>query len=92
MSEPRDDPARSGMEHLQAAAREVIQATRSLLDAAEEFVDDPAAVQNLVGTLTSLAQAAAARLRPDAASGATGPDRDDGDDGDDGRVHRIRVS
>jgi len=89
MSERRDDPARSGMEHLQAAAREVIQATRSLLDAAEELVDDPAAVQNLVGTLTSLAQAAAGRLRPEASSSPGGPDDDDGDDG---RVHRIRVS
>lgn len=89
MSERRDDPARSGMEHLQAAAREVIQATRSLLDAAEELVEDPAAVQNLVGTLTSLAQTAAARLRPDASPAAEGPDDDDGDDG---RVHRIRVS
>lgn len=91
MSERRDDPARSGMDHLQAAAREVIQATRSLLDAAEELVDDPAAVQNLVGTLTSLAQAAAGRLRTDTAGGRRGPeDDDDGDD--DGRVHRIRVS
>lgn len=89
MSERRDDPARSGIEHLQAAAREVIQATRSLLDAAEDLVDDPAAVQNVVGTLTSLAQAAAGRLRTDAATERRGPD-DDG--GDDGRVHRIRVS
>jgi hypothetical protein len=89
MSDRRDDLARSGMEHLQAAAREVIQATRSLLDAAEELVEDPAAVQHLVGTLTSLAQAAAGRLRPDASGGAAGSE-DDG--GDDGRVHRIRVS
>jgi len=89
MSERRDDPARSGMEHLQAAAREVIQATRSLLDAAEELVDDPAAVQNLVGTLTSLAQTAAGRLRPDTSSGTGGPGDDNGDDG---LVHRIRVS
>lgn len=92
MSDRPDDLARAGMEHLQAAAREVIQATRSLLDAAEELVDDPAAVQSLVGTLTSLAQAAAGRLRPDPTSGPA-DDRDDGDDGDDdGRVHRIRVS
>jgi hypothetical protein len=83
-----EDLARAGVEHLQAAAREVIQATRSLLDAAEELVDDPSAVQHLVGTIASVAQAAAGRLRSDA--GGRGPD--DGDDGDDGRVHRIRVS
>ena len=36
-----EDKVHEGMEHLQAAAREVIQATRSLLDAAEELIDDP---------------------------------------------------
>jgi hypothetical protein len=72
------------VEHLQAAAREVIQATRSLLDAAEELVDDPSAVQNLVSTIASVAQAAAGRLRSD----SDPPSPDD----DDGRVQRIRVS
>lgn len=85
-AEPREDHARAGMEHLQAAAREVIQATRSLLDAAEELVDDPAAVQNIVGTIAHVAQAAAGRLRHDAAHDA-GDDEDD-----DGHVQRIRVS
>ena len=79
-----EDLARTGVEHLQAAAREVIQATRSLLDAAEELVDDPSAVQSLVGTIASVAQAAAGRLR--------GQPDDPGDDDDDGRVQRIRVS
>jgi hypothetical protein len=83
-AERPEDLARAGMEHLQAAAREVIQATRSLLDAAEELVEDPQAVQSLVGTLASVAQAAAGRLRGDAGA------RDPGDD--DGRVERIRVS
>jgi hypothetical protein len=82
-----EDLARAGVEHLQAAAREVIQATRSLLDAAEELVEDPSAVQHLVGTIASVAQAAAGRLRND----PRGRRSDDGDD-DDGRVHRIRVS
>lgn len=80
-----EDLARAGVEHLQAAAKEVIQATRSLLDAAEELVDDPSAVQSLVGTIASVAQAAAVRLRGE--SGDSGPDDDDG-----GRVQRIRVS
>jgi hypothetical protein len=89
MSDRRDELAREGVEHLQAAAREVIKATRSLLDAAEELVDDPAAVQHLVGSIATVAQAAAGRLRRDVAGRAPGGD-DDGDD--DGRVQRIRVS
>ena len=80
-----EDLARSGVEHLQAAAREVIQATSSLLDAAEELVDDPSAVQNLVGTIASVAQAAAGRLRGESTDQVP-------DDDDDGRVQRIRVS
>jgi len=87
-AEHTEDWAKAGMEHLQAAAREMIHATRALLDAAEELVDDPAAVQHLVGTLASVAQAAAGRLRHDSGSN----DSNDGDDGDDGRVQRIRVS
>ena len=82
-----DDWAQKGMEHLQAAAREVIHATRTFLDAAEELVDDPKAVQGLMSTLATAAAAAASRLRTD---GFRGPDEDD--DGDDGRVQRIRVS
>ena len=61
MAEHGDDKVQDGIEHLQTAAREVIKATRSLLDAAEELVDDPRSVQDIVATLTALAQAAAAR-------------------------------
>lgn len=85
-AEGREHHAREGMEHLQAAAREMIKATRSLLDAAEELVEDPAAVQSIVGTIASVAQAAAGRLRANS-SGDAGAD-----DGDDDRVQRIRVS
>ncbi|MEX2294275.1 MAG: hypothetical protein WD691_10855 [Acidimicrobiales bacterium] len=84
----RQDHARAGVEHLQEAAREMIRATRSLLDAAEELVDDPSAVQSVVGTIASLAQVAASRLR----SEGTSPGDTPGDDDDDGRVERIRVS
>lgn len=83
-----EDLARAGVEHLQTAAREVIKATRNLLDAAEEVVDDPDAVQNLVRSFTSVAQAAASRLRTEAARGESG----DEDDPDDGRVQKIEVS
>lgn len=88
-AERRDELARASLEHLQAAAREVIQATRSLLDAAEELVEDPQAVQSLVGSLASVAQAAASRLRT--TGGASGNEDGDGDDGD-GTIQRIKVS
>jgi hypothetical protein len=86
--EREDDWAHKGMEHLQAAAREVIQATRTFLDAAEELVEDPKAVQGLMSTLATVATAAAGRLRTDGFGGAA----DDDDDEDDGRVQRIQVS
>lgn len=84
MADEYDDKIQQGLEHLRAAAREMIQATRSLLDAAEELVEDPKAVQGLVGTLASVAQAAAHfRL----GSPTTGDDHDA-----DGPVQRIKVS
>jgi hypothetical protein len=85
MPDEAEDKVQQGIEHLQSAAREMIQATRSLLDAAEELIEDPRSVQELVGTLGSLAQAAAARFRP---GGATSEDDDPGD----GPVQRIKVS
>jgi len=81
-----EDKVHEGMEHLQAAAREVIQATRSLLDAAEELIDDPKSLQDIVATLTSVAQAAAARLH------LPGTSSDRSDDDGDGHVQRIKVS
>ena len=83
MPEQGDDKVHEGLEHLQAAAREVIKATRSLLDAAEELVEDPRSVQDIVATVTAVAHAAAARFRA--------PTSAPGDD-DDGTVQRIRVS
>lgn len=84
MADHDDDKVHEGIEHLQAAAREVIEATRSLLDAAEELLDDPRVVQDLVASVTSVAQAAAARFRPSGPSSV-------GDEGD-GQVQRIKVS
>jgi len=82
MAENADDKVHQGIEHLQAAAREMIQATRSLLDAAEELIDDPKSVQDLVGSLTQAAQVAAARFRPGASA----------EDDDDAHVQHIKVS
>jgi hypothetical protein len=60
--------AREGLEHLQAAARELIHAARAMLDVAEAMVDDPEAVTQLVGALGTVGdvvrQAAAAGVRP----------------------------
>jgi hypothetical protein len=50
--------AREGLEHLQAAARELIEAARAALDVAEELVDDPESAASLVGTLASAADVA----------------------------------
>jgi hypothetical protein len=82
-ADEREDLA-DGIEHLQTAAKEMIRATRSLLDAAEGLVDDPAALQGLIGTFSSLAAAAANRFRTDAPAG--------GDDGDEGHVQPIKLS
>jgi len=81
-SAERDDLAQ-GVEHVQAAAKEMIKATRSFLDAAEGLVDDPAAIQGLMGTLNGLLQAATGRLRAD-----SGTDEDPGE----GKVQRINVT
>jgi hypothetical protein len=83
MGDDADGKVHESIEHLQTAAKEVIQATRSLLDAVEELVDDPSSVQDLVGSLTAVVQAAAQRFRNAAA-------RDEG--GDEGHVQRIKVS
>ena len=84
MAEDAEDKVHEGIEHLQAAAREVIQATRSLLDAAEELIDDPRSVQDLVGSLAHAAQMAVSRLRPSSPGG--------NDDDGGGHVQRIKVS
>jgi hypothetical protein len=85
--------AREGVEHLQAAARELIAAARAALDVAEEVVGDPDAAAALVGVLAGLGDLAR-RVRPAPPTGggdpagpadATVPARADG------RVERIRV-
>lgn len=73
--------AREGVEHLQAAALEVIAAVRAFLDVAEDVVRDPAQVTGLVQDLADAGRAAA---RP----APQGGEREEGDSG----VTRIRVS
>lgn len=84
--ENRTDRARDGIQHLQAAARELIHAARALLDVAEDVVDDPAAIATLVGALGALGDVARGR--------ATAPPDDDGDAGAEpgAPVERITVA
>jgi len=86
MGEPVDRAA-DGLAHLQAAAREMIQAARAMLDAAEELVDDPGAVTAVADVVGSIVRGAARAGRQ--AAGATGPDGDD--DAPAGGVERIRI-
>lgn len=102
--ELRVDPherARESVEHLRAAAHELIEAARAALDVAEEWVDDPDSVATLAGTLASVG-AVARRVAgtggwlPAPGAPAAGPaaSRDEGAPGaeDEPRVERITVS
>ena len=92
------DRAREGLEHLQSAARELIAAARAMLDVAEDIVDDPDAVTQLVGSLGALGDVVrqgaglAARARP-APAGGPRPGGDAGGNGhaDADGVQRITV-
>lgn len=74
-----EERARQGVEHLQAAAIEVISAVRAFLDVAEGIVRDPAAAAAMATTVVDAARTVAAP--------SPGPAGDDAP-----RVTRIRVS
>lgn len=84
-----DDRAMEGVVHLQAAAREAIEAVRALLDVAEELVEDPAAAQALAGSVGSVLSGLLGRVRPGGDGARTGSADDPPDDS---RIQRIRVS
>jgi hypothetical protein len=48
-AEATRERARDGLDHLQAAARELINAARAALDVAESLIDDPEVVSVMVG-------------------------------------------
>ena len=77
-----DDRARQGVEHLQAAAIEMIAALRAFLDVAEEVVRDPSAVTAFAASLVETARSAAP------SPPAAGTDETPAEP----RVTRIRVS
>ena len=72
-----DQRAREAVEHLQAAALEVIASMRAVLDVAESVVRDPSQAAHVMRTVDDLAAPAGA-ARPETASEdgrpwATGP-------------------
>lgn len=90
-----DDRAREGLDHLQAAALEVIAAARAFLDVAEELVQDPAVARTVAQAASSAARTAGAAARR--TSGDRGrreghgePGHPDGENG--GGVRRIPVT
>ncbi len=91
-----DDPrVQAGVEHLQRAAREVIAASRALLDVAEDLVDDPDAARQVANLLAPIGDLAARIGRPAGPRPSSGNRRGDDEPGDeDGEppVQRIPVS
>jgi hypothetical protein len=85
--------ARQGVEHLQAAARELIEAARAALDVAEELVNDPESVASLAGTLATVGDVArrvsGSGGRPRSAQAPAGPASSPDDES---RVQRITVT
>ena len=86
-----DDPrVQAGVDHLQRAAREAIAATRALLDVAEDLVDDPGSLRDLLGVVGAFGAAAAHAARGAGRHAAW--DEDGGGDDEGPPVQRIPVS
>jgi hypothetical protein len=83
----QDPRLQAGIEHLQRAAREMIAASRALLDVAEELVEDPKAASGILDLFGSVAARAGQGAKRPPAGPSDGPD-DDGDP----PVQRIPVS
>ena len=92
---PGADPrVAAGLEHLQRAAREVIAASRALLDAAEDLVERPDGMSRLAGVVADRGDLAGRTVRAAAADATRGQRHspDDPDDPEGGAVQRIPVS
>jgi hypothetical protein len=68
-----EDRAAEGLEHLQAAALEMIAAARAFLDVAEELVSDPDRVAGTLASLATLVDVATRSRRPGASTPPGGP-------------------
>jgi hypothetical protein len=82
-----DERAAKGVEHLQAAAREMIEAARAFLDVIDEFVGDDEKLASVAEAFGSIARGATRAARSGSDPGSA-PD----DDGLDGPVQHIKVS
>jgi hypothetical protein len=83
--------AAEGVDHLQAAALEMIQAARAFLDVAEEVVTDRERVSEAFSVLTDVARAAARGATDRPGDGSTAPDGG-GDGATESQVQRITLS
>jgi hypothetical protein len=81
------DAARESIEHLQAAAHELLRAARSLLDAAEAVIDEPKAMESIGEAFATVVRIVSAGAAVVTGSGGDG-DSGDGETG----VQHIRVS
>ena len=87
-----DDPRlHAGVEHFQRAAREVISASRALLDLAEELVEDPGAVRSVAGFVGEIGDVAGLLGARRPRSHVRSSDGEPSDD-DEPPVQRIPVS
>ena len=66
-----DERAAEGLDHLQAAALEMIQAARAFLDIAEDLVTDRDKVAEVVAAVSSVADVATRAARGAAPRGGT---------------------
>ncbi len=55
-SSPVDNPVDEGLQHLEAAARELVQAGRSFLDAVESALGNPGGVESFLRNLSGREQ------------------------------------
>jgi len=85
------DPAREGLEHLQAAAHEMIAAARSMLDAVEEILEDPRAATAMASAFSTVARLVEGAVL--SVNGITGGGASEHDDerSEHPRVQRIKV-
>lgn len=92
--DPVTDPAAAAVDQLQKAALEAVRAARAMLDAAESVLEDPAALDSVVRTMTTMARSAGetvAGFAATATAAARGASPDDGDDEAGEGFERIRV-
>ena len=79
-----DERAVEGLEHLQAAALELIAAARAFLDVAEDLVREPGAAATIVHAAATIGRTVLAGGEPTTVRTEPVPDE--------GRVRRIHVS